>query len=50
MIVTPVNWYQAPSGLKSMMNRLVCANGGNPDPTSTGGPMRACARFDPMKT
>ncbi len=37
MIVTPVNWYQAPSGLKSMMDRLVCADGGNPDPTSTGG-------------
>jgi multimeric flavodoxin WrbA len=37
MIVTPVNWYQAPSGLKSMIDRLVCANGGNPDPTTTGG-------------
>ncbi len=37
LIVTPVYWYQAPSGLKSMMDRLVCADGGNPDPTSTGG-------------
>ncbi len=37
MIVTPVNWYQAPSGLKSMIDRLVCADGGNPDPSSTGG-------------
>ena len=37
MIVTPVYWYQAPSGLKSMIDRLVCADGGNPDPTSTGG-------------
>ncbi len=37
MIVTPVNWYQAPSGLKSMMDRLVCADGGNPDPTTTHG-------------
>src|SRR5882724_1415970 len=37
MIVTPVNWYQAPSGLKSMIDRLVCADGGNPDPTTTGG-------------
>ena len=37
MIVCPVNWYQAPSGLKLMMDRLVCADGGNPDPTSTGG-------------
>jgi multimeric flavodoxin WrbA len=37
MIVTPVNWFQAPSGLKLMIDRLVCADGGNPDPTSTGG-------------
>ena len=37
MIVTPVYWYQAPAGLKAMMDRLVCADGGNPDPTSTKG-------------
>jgi multimeric flavodoxin WrbA len=37
MIVTPVNWYQAPSGLKLMIDRLVCADGGNADPTTTGG-------------
>lgn len=37
MIVTPVNWYQAPGGLKAMIDRLVCADGGNPDPTTTGG-------------
>jgi len=37
MIVTPVHWYQAPSSLKLMIDRLVCADGGNPDPTSTGG-------------
>ena len=37
MIVTPVNWYQAPSVLKLMIDRLVCADGGNPDPTSTQG-------------
>ena len=37
MIVTPVHWYQAPSALKLMIDRLVCADGGNPDPTSTGG-------------
>ncbi|MGQ0484914.1 MAG: flavodoxin family protein [Hyphomicrobiales bacterium] len=37
MIVTPVNWYQAPSGLKAMIDRLVCADGGNPDPTTTNG-------------
>jgi multimeric flavodoxin WrbA len=35
MIVTPVYWYQAPSGLKLMIDRLVCADGGNPDPTTT---------------
>ena len=37
IIVTPVHWYQATSPLKLMMDRLVCADGGNPDPTSTGG-------------
>jgi multimeric flavodoxin WrbA len=37
MIVTPVHWYQAPSVLKLMMDRLVCADGGNPDPTTTKG-------------
>jgi multimeric flavodoxin WrbA len=45
MILCPVNWYQAPSVLKLMIDRLVCADGGNPDPTSTGGkdPARAKA-------
>jgi multimeric flavodoxin WrbA len=37
MIVTPVHWYQAPSVLKLMIDRLVCADGGNPDPSSTHG-------------
>ncbi len=37
MIVCPVNWYQAPSSLKLMIDRLVCADGGNPDITSTSG-------------
>ncbi len=43
LIVTPVHWYQAPSVLKLMIDRLVCADGGNPDPTTTGGkdPKRA---------
>jgi multimeric flavodoxin WrbA len=36
-IVTPVYWYQAPSPLKLMIDRLVCADGGNPDPTTTHG-------------
>jgi NADPH-dependent FMN reductase len=35
MIVTPVNWYQVSSPVKLMMDRLVCADGGNPDPTRT---------------
>jgi multimeric flavodoxin WrbA len=37
MIITPVNWYQVSSPLKLMMDRLVCADGGNADPTSTHG-------------
>jgi multimeric flavodoxin WrbA len=37
MIITPVQWYQVPSPLKQMMDRLVCADGGNPDPTTTQG-------------
>jgi multimeric flavodoxin WrbA len=43
MILCPVNWYQAPSSLKLMIDRLVCADGGNPDPTTTQGkdPARA---------
>jgi len=45
MILCPVNWYQAPSSLKLMIDRLVCADGGNPDPTLTRGknPQRAKA-------
>ena len=37
MIITPVNWYQVSSPLKLMMDRLVCADGGNADPTRTHG-------------
>jgi len=37
LIVTPVNWYQPSSPMKLMMDRLVCADGGNPDPTLTQG-------------
>jgi multimeric flavodoxin WrbA len=45
MIVTPVYWYQSPGVLKLLMDRLVCADGGNPDPTTTHGkdPARAKA-------
>jgi multimeric flavodoxin WrbA len=44
MIITPVHWNQAPSGLKLMMDRLVCADGGNPDPTTTDGKDAAKAK------
>jgi len=44
MLVTPVYWYQAPSVLKLMIDRLVCADGGNPDPTSTRGKTPALAK------
>jgi len=37
LIVTPVNWYHTSSVLKLMIDRLVCADGGNPDPTTTHG-------------
>jgi multimeric flavodoxin WrbA len=37
MIVSPVNWYMSSSVLKLMIDRLVCADGGNPDPTTTQG-------------
>jgi multimeric flavodoxin WrbA len=43
LIVSPVYWYGVPGGLKNMIDRLVCADGGNPDPTATNGkdPARA---------
>ena len=44
MIVTPVHWFQATSPLKLMMDRLVCADGGNPDPTRTQGKDAALAK------
>ena len=37
IIVTPTNWYHTSSPLKLMIDRLVCADGGNADPTSTHG-------------
>ena len=37
VLVTPTHWYTVASPLKLMMDRLVCADGGNPDPTATGG-------------
>ena len=44
ILVTPVYWYQSPSPLKLMIDRLVCADGGNPDPTSTQGKKAALAK------
>src|SRR5579871_4394303 len=37
MIITPVHWYQSSSPLKLLTDRMVCADGGNPDPTRTHG-------------
>ena len=44
IIIAPVHWYQAPTVLKLMMDRMVCADGGNPDPTSTHGKDAARAK------
>lgn len=44
MIITPVHWYHAPTTLKAMVDRLVCADGGNPDPSSTHGKTAAEAK------
>ena len=44
MILCPVQWYQASSSLKLMIDRLVCADGGNPDPTTTHGKDPAAAK------
>jgi multimeric flavodoxin WrbA len=44
IIVSPVYWYQSPSPLKLMIDRLVCADGGNPDPTATSGKNPAKAK------
>ena len=49
VIVTPVHWYQSPSPLKLMIDRLVCADGGNPDPTSTHGKNPAKAKALELK-
>jgi multimeric flavodoxin WrbA len=44
MIISPVNWYQVSSPIKLMMDRLVCADGGNPDPSLTQGKDAALAK------
>jgi multimeric flavodoxin WrbA len=37
IIFAPTYWYQSPSPLKLMIDRMVSADGGNPDPTTTHG-------------
>ncbi len=37
IILAPTYWYQSPSPLKLIIDRMVCADGGNPDPTTTHG-------------
>jgi len=37
IILAPTYWYQSPGPLKLMIDRMVCADGGNPDPTTTHG-------------
>ncbi len=44
LLVSPTHWYTVSSPLKLMMDRLVCADGGNPDPTTTGGKDAAKAK------
>ena len=48
-IATPVHWNQCPSVLKLMIDRLVCADGGNPDPTTTHGKDPAKAKALELK-
>jgi multimeric flavodoxin WrbA len=43
-VLTPVNWYHVPASFKLMMDRLVCADGGNADPTTTRGKDPALAK------
>jgi multimeric flavodoxin WrbA len=49
ILMTPVYWYQAASPLKLMIDRLVCADGGNPDPSSTHGKKPEEAKAIEMK-
>ena len=49
ILVTPVHWYMATSPLKLMMDRLVCADGGNSDPTTTQGKDAARAKAIEMQ-
>jgi multimeric flavodoxin WrbA len=44
VLLTPCNWYHTSSSMKLMIDRLVCADGGNPDPTLTRGKDAAKAK------
>lgn len=44
LLLTPVYWYQAASPVKLMIDRMVCADGGNPDLSSTSGKDAAKAK------
>ena len=44
ILLAPTYWYQSPGPLKQMIDRLVCADGGNPDPTTTHGKKPAEAK------
>ncbi len=45
IILAPTYWYQSPGPLKLMIDRMVCADGGNPDPTTTHGKHVAQAKL-----
>jgi hypothetical protein len=45
IILAPTYWHQSPSPLKLMIDRMVCADGGNPDPTTTHGKKVAEAKL-----
>jgi multimeric flavodoxin WrbA len=49
LLVTPTHWFTMASPLKLMMDRLVCADGGNTDPTTTQGKKPALAKAIELK-
>src|SRR4051794_27765943 len=49
ILLTPTNWYHTSSSMKLMIDRLVCADGGNPDLTLTKGKDAALAKEIELK-
>lgn len=49
LLATPTHWYTMASPLKLMMDRMVCADGGNPDPTTTQGKKPELAKAIELK-